>query len=166
ECMGDPLKRYRGVRKRGWGKCTSAIYYPKQGKQKQLWIGSFDTPEMAATAYDAVANFFHGPKARLNFPELRHTLPKFPPDATVRKIRALARGAAEGSHGGGGGSSISGVTEPIQSLEEWQIQSLEKMPIYSPLLHQTMMEDDTSGFDLYGGDTYDTSIDLWNDQMH
>lgn len=72
--MADRVsKSYRGVRKRQWGKWASEIHDPT--RKKQLWIGSFETAETAVRAYDAVAFYFRGSKARLNFPEAVHTLP-------------------------------------------------------------------------------------------
>ncbi|TMW88166.1 hypothetical protein EJD97_018960 [Solanum chilense] len=58
---------YRGVRKRKWGKWVSEIRLPNS--RERIWLGSYDTPEKAAKAFDAALFCLRGKGANFNFPE-------------------------------------------------------------------------------------------------
>ncbi|OEL12624.1 hypothetical protein BAE44_0026357 [Dichanthelium oligosanthes] len=91
---GSPLpaaeRRYKGVRLRKWGRWVSEIRMPNS--RERVWLGSYESAEKAARAFDAAAVCLRGSRAgSLNFPEsppnVRHVPGALP---TPEQIQAEA----------------------------------------------------------------------------
>uniref|UniRef100_A0A0D9VDG9 AP2/ERF domain-containing protein n=1 Tax=Leersia perrieri TaxID=77586 RepID=A0A0D9VDG9_9ORYZ len=69
--MVQPKKKFRGVRQRHWGSWVSEIRHPLL--KRRVWLGTFETAEEAARAYDEAAVLMSGRNAKTNFPVQRNS---------------------------------------------------------------------------------------------
>ncbi|URE44058.1 Plant organelle RNA recognition domain [Musa troglodytarum] len=87
--------KYKGVRRRKWGKWVAEVRYPNT--RERLWLGSFATPEMVARAYDAAVYCLRGPGEALNFPDQPPNIPSAEKLSKYEIRDAAVRHAHEGA---------------------------------------------------------------------
>jgi len=82
--------KFKGVRRRKWGKWVSEIRVP--GTQERLWLGTYATPEAAAVAHDVAVYCLRRPYSldKLNLPETLSSYSGQLRDMSPRSVQKVA----------------------------------------------------------------------------
>ncbi|KAI0504845.1 hypothetical protein KFK09_015798 [Dendrobium nobile] len=153
--VGGPANKFVGVRQRPSGRWVAEI---KDSTQKiRLWLGTFETAEAAALAYDEAACLLRGSNTRTNFSNRRPSDGSASADsslsARIRKLlhhKKLARnGKASPQHHKNGSFRPSGAIAAASSgCGVSSPASERKQEIYSPWFAEAGVETMFSGLEL------------------
>ncbi|MED6164397.1 hypothetical protein PIB30_089613 [Stylosanthes scabra] len=155
--------KYKGVRKRKWGKYVSEIRLPNS--RERIWLGSYDTAEKAARAFDAAMFCLRGAAAKFNFPGA-------PPQIaggrsmtpTQIQVAASRYANSDPGHGTGQPGSASSESSTVLSEETKTVMpSASSSPSPSEVTLQT--ESDINAMNGSGSDLFGTVGSVNNDSI-
>nr|ACG40821.1 ethylene-responsive transcription factor 3 [Zea mays] len=109
-----PEVKYRGVRRRPSGRYAAEIRDP--ARKTPIWLGTFESAEAAAHAYDAAARTIRGAAARTNFPSASISATVAPPAAPA--ATSSHSSTVESWSGGSGGGAPVGILRAPAAEED------------------------------------------------
>ncbi|GKE60706.1 ethylene-responsive transcription factor ERF017-like protein [Tanacetum coccineum] len=149
--------KYTGVRKRKWGKWVAEIRLPKC--RDRIWLGSYDTPEKAARAFDAALFCLRGSTANFNFPRQP---PHIPGAKSLSRSQIQAVAASYATSAACDTTHDHSLSTSISSSSSEEVEQESPSPSYVSQLQTDQIDTWTSSLTNLDHD-FDTYINLLGD---
>lgn len=150
--------KFKGVRKRKWGKYVSEIRLPNS--RERIWLGSYDSAEKAARAFDAALFCLRGHAAKFNFP---NNPPEIPGGRSLKaaEIQAAAAKFANSESDPPKSESNSGHHLEMMNNNNNSSSSFAPSPSVSEATVDTVQIDsDSISTNILDGSFFDLDLDL------
>ncbi|XP_050260446.1 ethylene-responsive transcription factor ERF017-like [Quercus robur] len=150
--------KFKGVRKRKWGKYVSEIRLPNS--RERIWLGSYDSAEKAARAFDAALFCLRGRAAKFNFP---NNPPEIPGGRSLKaaEIQAAAAKFANSESDPPKSESNSGRHLEMMNNNNNSSSSFAPSPSVSEATVETVQIDsDSISTNILDGSFFDLDLDL------